>query len=430
MGPPRYGELLRTNLESLNPKVKGVRLGIADYFDGVTPAAKRELVWRFRHLARYWRIKPNLWPKVADRLFSMKPQAAESEVARYRSWISARKFSWRTELGLSCLGFRRLSRTLRAKGLLDWEFRHSRTIATQERINRCPADYRMQVDEYLRVLRTRMLRPSTIKSQVYELVVFGLYLSQRKVSFKHLSYSDALTWLERVREEGLVRTGFNRRLQVVKKFYEWLKNRGEIALSPFATFEAVRITRTIPKVLTESEVKRLINASSKGRDRAVLEVLYASGCRISEVCGLDLERLCFEERTARVITKGGHEGIIYLNESALKAIKAYLPERKRILKEWCLSVQPALFVCRGGGRLNSYSARAAVKRASKIANLGKHVHPHMIRYSFATHMLNRGADLYSIMQFLGHKEIQSTVRYLQAATKRLSDVHKKFHPRR
>jgi len=284
--------------------------------------------------------------------------------------------------------------------------------------------------EWLRHQRARFASASTLKVHECELHHLGLYLKSKRLSCSKLRYSDALAWVEGLRDSGLSPLAFNRRLNMAKRFFAWLRSRKVISESPFETFFGARVARSLPKVLTESDVARLIRASDRGRNRAILEVMYSSGCRIGDLCAMDLDKVSFAERTARTRGKGGHETILYLNTSALAAIRAYLPERTRTLTRGNAQEQPALFVCRGGYRLSRSAARIALQAAAKKAGISKRVHPHLLRHSFATHLLNRGADLFSIMQFMGHKNIQSTVRYLQVATARLSEIHRRYHPRR
>jgi integrase/recombinase XerD len=333
--------------------------------------------------------------------------------------------------GLATFGFLKLSRALQERRIIKWSIRHQFRIAMDKKWSQCPTDYRSHVDAWLRENAARKLEDTTIYAMKNELQHLGFYLRRHNLRYLKLTYDDALTWMEQVNTSGLVPTGINRRLQNAKRFYAWLKARRIIEDSPFETFRFVPVKRKLPKILTEKEIVRLIRAAMPGRDRAVLEVLYASGCRNGGLSAIDLAKVSFEQKTAVTISKGGDEKVIYLNDSAIRAIRAYLPIREQQIKTAQINPPPAaLFLRRGAARISTYAGVCIVKQAARRAKLGKHVHPHMIRHSFATHLLNRGADLYSIMQFLGHKSIESTVRYLQVATARLSEVHRRYHPRR
>ena len=431
MGPPTYSMRLRTGLDSLTPLQRNVRLAVDDYFAELQKSSRRELVIRFRRLGQFLRIGRERWPQAVDHLFSKGYGPAERTVSGFRKWV-AHQESWSPNLKakINPWGFLRISKTLKIRGVIPWELKHTRTRAREGRWASCARPFRIEVEAWLRLQRVRNLVPSTLLSLKAELLTFGGYLRMHRLAFERVTYSDALSWLEGVRDSGLSTSTLNHRLSVVKRFYAWLKARRIINETPFDTLQCIRRRYKLPRILEEPEVVRLIRSANSCRARAILEVLYASGCRAGELCKLDLNQVSFAEKTARTVGKGGHERVIYFNESAIKAIKAYLPTRQRILRKCGIADEKALFLTRQGTRLTLCSVIGMVKIASERARLGKHVHPHMLRHSFATHLLNRGADLFSIMQFLGHKNIQSTVRYLQVATARLSEVHRRFHPRR
>lgn len=429
MGPPRYVELLAQRVETLPPRGRPIRLGVKAFFEEVSQGSRRSIVWRSRHLAQFMRIGRSKWPEALDRLLALSGKQAESVIAKYRDWLRKRPVNANTLKRLQAGGFRPLTMDLKKRGLLRWTFKHERTIKTEGRWYLHPSEFRDQMTEWLRVQRASFASPSTLKVHQCELHHLGVYLKTKGLSFLKLSYTDALGWVEHLRDSGLSPLAFNRRLRMAKRFYAWLCSKKLLSESPFETIQAARVPRRLPRVLTEREVARLIRASEPGRNRAILEVMYSSGCRIGDLCAMDLAKVSWDERTAKTVGKGGHETILYLNDSALRALRAYLPERADLLASFGRKPE-ALFLQRGGVRISRAAARTAIESAAKKAGLKQRIHPHLLRHSFATHLLNRGADLFSIMQFMGHKNIQSTVRYLQVATERLSIVHRRFHPRR
>jgi site-specific recombinase XerD len=346
------------------------------------------------------------WPRAVDRLFSMGYVPAEESITRYRRWVKSRTWSQDVKKHMNAWGFLQLSRDLKALGVIPWELKHVRTQAKERHWARCTRSFRVKADEWLRVQAVRNLAPRSLITLRYELLSLGTFLGIHHLSYKDLTYPHAIAWLEQVRSSGLVATGINQKLHVAKRFYAWLKARKLVSDSPLETFRSARVSRKLPKILEEAEVVRLIRAARPGRQVAVLEVLYASGCRVGELCKLDLAKVSFEEATARTVGKGGHETIVYLNESALSAIRSYLPLRDAILRRHGCGQEKALFLSGYGSRITPFAVREIVEQVVQRANLGKHVYPHMFRHAFATHLLNRGADLYSLMQFLGHKNIQ------------------------
>ena len=428
--PITYVHRLRTGLDRLPPSTRRIRAAVTEHFSRLKQGARNDLAFRLRRFAQFMGLRRERWPLAVDRLFSMELRPAEETLNRFRRWIKRQGLPTRTVVSLSNYGFIRLSRVLRSEGAIPWVLRHTSTQKRERQWETCSPGYRSQVEEWIRTQRIRNLVPQTLYSHQGVLQAFGEYLARENLAFDRLGYSDALTWLEGLKNTGPKPRGFNRKLCIVKRFYGWLRARKLIDDSPFETIQSVRLARKLPQVLEEREAVRLIRAAATRRERAVVETLYSTGCRAGELCKLDVNKVSFVEKTARTVGKGGHDRILYLNESALRAIRQYLPFRADILSRNRLEHEPALFLTRHGTRITFNVVIEIVDRCARHARLSKHVHRHMLRHTFATHMLNRGADLFSIMQLMGHKNIQSTVRYLQVATARLSEIHRKYHPRR
>jgi integrase/recombinase XerD len=193
-----------------------------------------------------------------------------------------------------------------------------------------------------------------------------------------------------------------------------------------------RIERFLPETLNESEVERLIESIPLDqplglRDRAMVELLYASGLRISELVNARLEHLSLEEKVIRVTGKGNKTRLVPVGAKARDALAAYLErERPRHVKRRTGS---ELFLSVRGGKLTSVRCWQIVKARAKAAGLEEDVYPHLLRHSFATHLLNNGADLRVIQEMLGHADISTTQIYTHVDQDRLKAVHHKFHPR-
>lgn len=428
MGSYSYKKVFLTGTESLTPSLRRTRHAFEEHFYQMPRHSRGNLISRFRLLARYMKFRPDRWPLAFDRLFSMKYEDAQRTVNGYRLWHNHREAG--NKIFRGAFTFMRLSSILRDKGAIDWQFRHIKAQQAEERWQLCPGPYRKHAEEFLREGRARNLARGTLWILSNDLTVFGLFLARHKYHHLKLSYEAAVSWFEEVRDSGTPPRSMNRRLLIIKRFYSWLVARRLLDLSPLETLRAVREPSLLPRLLTEQQMGDLINNTEHVRDRAILEVLYSSGCRLGDLKGIDLPNVSFEERTAKTTVKGGHESILYFNDSAISALRRYLEVRTAILEKHDWVEQPALFVNRLGARFSGHGIRAVVHKAARRALPNVRVYPHMFRHSFATHMLNRGADVFSIMRFLGHKDIQSTIRYLQIATARLSEVHRKFHPRR
>ncbi len=375
------------------------------------------------------RYPRNSWPKVVDRLFSMERVAAEEEIRTFHKWVVERRFSLSTTKALTQFRLQSLSRMLRERGAVMWEIKRRSTQRAEDRWAQCHGDFKVEADKWLRELRLH-LEPGTIASYQNGLLEYGMYLARHGIHHLDLKKCDAIGWLEELRSRQAVPTRFNLLLRMAQLFHEHLRSQDLTNDNPLASFKMQRIRRKLPQLLTEREMARLIGAAQPGRNRAIVEMLYASGCRLSELRGMDIDKISFSEGTARSVGKGGHDRVLYLNQSALGAIQDYLPKRLAILKRWGRGYERALFISYRGNRLGQTCVKEIIGEARRKIGLNKRVTPHLFRHSFATHLLNRGADIYSLSQLLGHKSISSTIVYLQIATERLSAVHRKFHPRK
>ena len=232
-------------------------------------------------------------------------------------------------------------------------------------------------------------------------------------------------------DRGLARATTARRASVVRTWFALLVRRGVVAEDPAALLESPRAGRPLPRVLRVDEVELLLAAPDPdtptgSRDRALLELLYASGARVSEACGLDLDGLDLAQRQVRLAGKGGHERLVPLGTPAVAALRRYIAEGRPHL----LAGPPgdAVLLNTRGERLGVRDARTIVARTARAAGLG-HVTPHGLRHAFATHLLDRGADLRQVQELLGHASLATTQRYTHLSRGRLQEVHARAHPR-
>jgi site-specific recombinase XerD len=237
-------------------------------------------------------------------------------------------------------------------------------------------------------------------------------------------------------ERGYARSTIARRVASLRGFFALLERRGLVAEDPAVLLTAPRQGRHLPRVLRVDEVERLLAATATDtpvgwRDRALLEVLYASGARVAEACGLDLLALDLEDGTVRLDGKGGKQRIVPLGEPAVDAVEGYLVAGRPALAAGRRPGEPttaALLLNTRGRRLGTRDARTAVQRAATAAGLG-HVTPHTLRHTVATHLLESGADLRLVQELLGHASLATTQRYTHLSRGRLREVHAMAHPR-
>jgi integrase/recombinase XerC len=259
----------------------------------------------------------------------------------------------------------------------------------------------------------------------------------------HLGQQAIRAFMADQHRRGQSRATAARRLAAVRTLLRYLRREGLIADDPGALVTTPKQHVRMPAHLSEVEVTALIAATSNEtplgrRDRAILELFYAAGLRLSELAGLDLEDVNLSARMARVLGKGGKERIIPFNQSAAHAIRAYLADREQLIHA-SVGAGPSeggrraraqsLFVNYRGGRLTVRSIDRLVRRyvAASSARMG--ISPHALRHSFATHLLQRGADLRAIQELLGHARLSTTQRYTHVNAAQLFEVYRKAHPR-
>jgi len=208
-----------------------------------------------------------------------------------------------------------------------------------------------------------------------------------------------------------------KRLDALRSFYRFLMLARVVPFSPASFITPPRkIHPRLPRILTESEVKRLMLSALTLRDRAILELFYATGCRISEVAHLRVRDVDFKRREIRVLGKGNRERVALFGESAAQALRTYLAGR----------TTGALFQNKNHKALSREMLRITITKTGKRAGL--HAYPHLLRHCFATHLLNRGTDLRFVQELLGHRSVQSTQFYTHVATDDLRAIHERCHP--
>jgi integrase/recombinase XerC len=234
-------------------------------------------------------------------------------------------------------------------------------------------------------------------------------------------------------EQGDARTTLARRASAIRGMYGWLRRRGELDVDPSSRLATPRRGRPLPRVLRPDQVDDLLDAppadSPLGlRDRAVLELLYSTGARVSEVSGLDLPRIELGSRLVRLLGKGRKERIVPLGEPAVDRLAAWLDLGRPALLAAGGPATDAVFVNTRGDRLGVRGVRTVVERAAGAAGLSD-VTPHTLRHSYATHLLEGGADLRSVQELLGHASLATTQRYTHLSRGHLHEVYAAAHPR-
>jgi integrase/recombinase XerC len=283
-------------------------------------------------------------------------------------------------------------------------------------------------EDFLRYLAVeRGASPHTLRSYRADLADCARFLARRGVGT--LAQADARVlrgYLADLHARGLARTSVARRLATLRSFFRFLVRRGRARANPAMEVRTPRLPKRLPGYLPIDESETLLrqdfSASAHGvRDRAVLELLYASGIRVAELAALDVDDVDLHEGAARVTGKGGKERIVPLGRKAVEAVRAYLAGRA--------GTGGPLFRNRRGGRLTVRTLHRIVRARARAAGLVRRVSPHTLRHTFATHLLDAGADLRLIQELLGHARLGTTQKYTHVSTERLMAVYDRAHPR-
>lgn len=241
------------------------------------------------------------------------------------------------------------------------------------------------------------------------------------------------SWLAALRAEGHARTSIVRRLSALRSFFTFLQREGLVEGNPARGVATPRTEKSLPVSLSVPEAAAVVEAPAPDtdlglRDRALLELLYATGLRVSELVGLSLPDVDLPGRQVRTVGKGRKERIVPFGEKAAEALAAWLPARLALLRGRRVRGEP-LFLNARGGRLTDRSVRRVLDQALAAAEVARHASPHALRHSFATHLLSAGADLRTIQELLGHASLATTQKYTHLDVERLMEVYRKSHPK-
>ncbi len=295
------------------------------------------------------------------------------------------------------------------------------------------------VEEFLEDLEHRKgFSANTTKSYRSDLEQFtGFLASEWGVSETriHLDRVDPLTlrsFLAHLHQRGTARSSIARKLAALRSFFRYLVREGRLTKNPTRLVSTPRLDKKIPARLEENEVTRFLDGPDLStplgrRDRAILELIYATGLRVGELVGLDRSVTDGDEMLVRVLGKGGKERIVPFGEPAAEALDRYLRDRAVLVRRG--QGTDALFLNARGGRLTARSVHRLVRKYLNQAALHSGLSPHSLRHAFATHLLERGADLRSIQELLGHSSLSTTQKYTHLSKEQLVKVYEKAHPK-
>ncbi len=294
---------------------------------------------------------------------------------------------------------------------------------------------REDVDDFLAFINLEKgLAENTISNYERDLETFSKFvLEKRKKSYwSDIDAPDVSDWIYSLSEANYSNASLCRKLSAVRVFVSYLLREDRIERSFMDLVSGPKLRRRSPEILTVEEIRKLLEAPRQEtpqglRDRAILELIYSSGLRISELCGLVLQQVDLEQQAMKVFGKGSKERVVPVGGKAARAIAVYLESgRPKLVRS---STGSSLFLSNRGQPISRKTVWHLTKKYAGLAGIEKPVKPHMLRHSFATHLLSGGADLRVIQELLGHADITTTQIYASIEADRMTTVHSEYHPR-
>lgn len=285
------------------------------------------------------------------------------------------------------------------------------------------------IDKFINYLKIeKNASRHTITNYGHDLNSFGQFLGDKDISdLDHLTFR---RYLAEMRAKSYSKRTIARKLAALRSLFRFLYREGYIKTNPITAVSTPKLDKKLPKFLDIVKVTKLIQAPNEAaaaglRDRAILETLYSTGIRVSELVGLDIDDVDFISGVVKVLGKGSKERMAPIGEAALGAIRRYLDKRgERRARD-----KDAVFLNKSGTRLTDRGVRRVIDKYIRVCSMEEKISPHSLRHSFATHLLDRGADLRSVQELLGHMNLSTTQIYTHVTTERLKAVYDKAHPR-
>ena len=289
-----------------------------------------------------------------------------------------------------------------------------------------------QIKSFLEFLKTeKKMSLNTLQSYERDVIQFNRYLDENKLNYSKINQDDLKDYLKHLQEIGKKTSSVSRSLASIRSFYQYAVKNKKAKINPTENVQAPKVEKHAPSILSSQEIELLLNQPKdvdlKGiRDKAMLEFAYATGMRVTEIISLNIEDVNLMEGTVSCKTATKNR-TIPLGTLSLKALEEYIQEARPVLIR--NEEEQALFVNINGGRLTRQGFWKIIKFYKEQAHITKEITPHVLRHSFATHLLQNGADLKSIQTMLGHSDISSTQVYMQFQDDSIKNIYRKAHPR-
>jgi integrase/recombinase XerC len=287
-----------------------------------------------------------------------------------------------------------------------------------------------QIDSFVKYLKgEKNFSKHTLRAYTKDVLDFAMFLKNKKLLFSNASKYDVRAFFEELSNKELRKAALARKFTTLRTFYKFLIINKVIKQSPMQNMSGIKKDKKMPLFLTETEMQQLLSLENvKLRDRAMIEFLYSCGLRIEELMSLNIKNVDFISNTVTVIGKGSKERIVPIGNKCVEAILNYIKERRQT--GFPYDINSPMFLNNRSTRMDQRTARRIVHRLFIKAGILKKASPHTLRHSFATHILDRGCDIRSVQELLGHKNLSTTQIYTHVTIESLKKIYKKTHPRK
>lgn len=278
------------------------------------------------------------------------------------------------------------------------------------------------ISEYIEFLEIeRGLAKNTLEAYRRDIFQFFNFLSKENINeFSQIKRTHINLFFKELREKKNAPSSISRKIASIKGFFTWINTVQLLDYNPTLSLEQPKLAQRLPKVLSVEEVDIILKSDLSKRNRAIVELIYAAGLRVSELCSLELQNIDLNAKYVRCIGKGSKERIVPIGKKAIKAVQNYLKERDYILKKNGLQKAP-LFIKENAQGINRIEVYNIIHDLGALVN--KKITPHVLRHSFATHLLENGADLRVVQELLGHSDVSTTQLYTHVSKKRLKEIY-------
>lgn len=291
----------------------------------------------------------------------------------------------------------------------------------------------MRIDQYLEYLtRVRNYSDETVRAYRDDLEKFSKYISEEELDYLEMNSSCARRFISKLSASGLSKPSLNRVMSTMKGYYRFLILEKDTKVNPFENVRSMKNSRDLPDYMFEKEIELIIGLTGTDffglRDRFILELLYSTGCRVSEAASISITDVDFKDRSIRVSGKGGKERIVYLGKAAMESLRDYMPLRNIRADKEDDDALTALLINHRGHRITQRGIALIVEKYVRKSGITKKISPHSFRHSFATHLIDHGADIRIVQEMLGHESLSTTQIYTHMGIDKLRDVYRRAHP--